>query len=218
MTITVPEQVQGGEQDDDRVSAAEKSRIEKNLVSDLDKEQRRGRVYGSLIATIPFVAVVVLWWGIHTIFDPAPTKLVAPQTVLTSFFEVIREGTLPAYIAQSVQRLALGSLIALGVGVPLGWLLGLDKDVGRAAEPILRFFNAISGIAWLPLAIAWFGFTDRTISAIIIYTMIFPVIFNTMIGVRTVPTVLREASLSMGVQVGPGSSKTSTSPDRSRVL
>jgi len=197
VTLTVPEQVQGGEQDG-RVSAVEKSQIEKKLISDLDREERRGRVFGSLIASLPFIAVVVLWWGIHTIFDPAPTKLVAPQDVLSSFFEVIREGTLPAYISQSVARLAFGSLIALGVGVPLGWLLGLDKDIGRAAEPILRFFNAISGIAWLPLAIAWFGFTDRTISAIIIYTMIFPVIFNTMIGVRTVPTVLREASLSLG--------------------
>jgi NitT/TauT family transport system permease protein/taurine transport system permease protein len=46
--------------------------------------------------------------------------------------------------------------------------------------------------------ISWFGFTERTISSIIIYTMIFPVVFNTMIGVRTVPTVVRDAARSMG--------------------
>ena len=197
MAVFVPPEV------DDLSKAVEKTNLERaalerRLVEEQDKSERRSRVFGSFSSTLPFVFVIALWWAIHTIFDPQPTKLVAPQRVVDAFFEVVREGTLQAYIAQSVRRLAVGGAIALGVGVPAGWLLGLDKDVGRAAEPMLRFFNAISGIAWLPLAIAWFGFTDRTISAIIIYTMIFPVIFNTMIGERTVPTVLRDASRSMG--------------------
>lgn len=176
----------------------DKAKIERDLVEDKDKKDRRGRIFGSFSSTLPFVFVIVLWLAVDAIFDPGPTRLVPPQQVLGSFFELVREGTLPAYIAQSVGRLALSGSIALAVGIPLGWVLGLDKDIGRAAEPMLRFFNAISGIAWLPLAIVWFGFTDRTIGAIIIYTMIFPVIFNTMIGVRTIPTVLRDASRSMG--------------------
>ena len=178
--------------------SAAQSDIERQLVRDRGKEDRRGRIVGSLLAVAPFVMVVVIWWAIYTIFDPVPTKLVAPSKVVDAFFELIREGTLPAYITQSLGRLSIGVIIAIGVGVPLGWLLGLDKDVASSVEPMLRFFNAISGIAWLPLAIAWFGFTDRTITAVIIYTMIFPVIFNTMIGVRTVPTVLRDASRSLG--------------------
>lgn len=178
--------------------SAGQSDIERKLVRDRAKEDRRSRIVGGVLAVAPFVMVIALWWGIYTIFDPAPTKLVAPSSVVDAFFELIREGTLPAYIAQSLERLSIGVVIAIFVGVPLGWLLGLDRDVASAAEPLLRFFNAISGIAWLPLAIAWFGFTDRTITAVIIYTMIFPVIFNTMIGVRTVPTVLRDASRSLG--------------------
>ncbi len=177
---------------------ASQSDIERQLVRDRGNEDRRARLIGSFLAVAPFVMVVVVWWGVYTIFDPRPTKLVAPSSVVTAFFELIREGTLPAYIAQSLGRLSIGVVIAIGIGVPLGWLLGLNKDVSSSVEPTLRFFNAISGIAWLPLAIAWFGFTDRTITAVIIYTMIFPVIFNTMIGVRTVPTVLRDASRSLG--------------------
>ncbi len=58
--------------------------------------------------------------------------------------------------------------------------------------------NAVSGIAWLPLIILWFGFTETTITAIIVYTMSFPIIFNAMVGVRTVPDRLRDAALSLG--------------------
>ena len=70
--------------------------------------------------------------------------------------------------------------------------------MAKAAEPTLRFFNAVSGIAWLPLMISWFAFTEKTILSVIIYTMIFPVVFNTMVGVRTVSPVLRDAMRSMG--------------------
>lgn len=182
--------------DGDEASAI--AAIGDELLSRHRRAQRRSRWLGLFRSTFPFVVLVAVWWGVHAIFDPAPTKLVDPAKVVSAFFEVVREGTLPAYIAQSLARLGLGVLIGMAVGIPFGWLLGLDKDVAHAAEPVLRFFNAVSGIAWLPLMISWFGFTERTISSIIIYTMIFPVLFNTMIGVRTVPSVLRDATRSMG--------------------
>ena len=77
-------------------------------------------------------------------------------------------------------------------------LLGIDDDIAKAAEPMLRFFHAVSGIAWLPAMIIWFGFTERTIQAIIIYTMAFPVIFNAMTGVRTIPRRYRDACRTLG--------------------
>ncbi|MGI9599242.1 MAG: ABC transporter permease [Acidimicrobiales bacterium] len=179
-------------------SDLESLEISDQILAERRRSDRRGRWFGLARAILPFAILVAIWWGVHAIFDPAPTKLVDPATVVDAFFEVIREGTLPAYIARSLGRLGLGVLIGVIVGIPVGWLLGLDRDIARAAEPALRFFNAVSGIAWLPLMIAWFGFTERTISSVIIYTMIFPVVFNTMIGVRTVPPVLRDAARSMG--------------------
>ncbi|MGI9606978.1 MAG: ABC transporter permease, partial [Acidimicrobiales bacterium] len=125
------------------------------------RSERSDKVIGGLLAVLPFVALIALWWGVHTVFDPSPTKLVAPSKVVDAFFESVREGVLPAYIVQSLKRLGFGVIIGVLVGIPLGWLLGLDKDIAKAAEPTLRFFNAVSGIAWLPLMISWFGFTER---------------------------------------------------------
>lgn len=149
-------------------------------------------------AVLPFILIIGLWWGIHAVFDPAPTRLVPPSAVVDAFFETIREGILPVYIARSLTSLAIGAGIAIIVGIPLGWLLGLHADVAKAVEPLLRYLTAISGIAWIPLFLVVFGFTTRTVWAVIIYTMLFPIVFNTMIGVRTVPTVLRDAARSMG--------------------
>lgn len=182
----------------DDSGAAEGDSFTEEMIHDYEQKQRRGKVLGLVRGILPFAVLLAVWWGVYVIFDPAPTKLVNPAKVVDAFFEVVREGTLPAYISRSLGRLLLGTVIGVVVGIPVGWLLGLDKDIANAAEPALRFFNAISGIAWLPLMITWFGFTERTISSIIIYTMIFPVVFNTMVGVRTVPPVLRDATRSMG--------------------
>jgi taurine transport system permease protein len=179
-------------------NAVDPSAFSGALLAAHKRSERNKKFFGLLRALLPFVGLIALWWGIHAYFDPAPTKLVAPNTVVDAFFESTREGVLPAYIIQSLKRLGFGVLIGVSVGIPLGWLLGLDKEIAKAAEPSLRFFNAVSGIAWLPLMVSWFGFTERTISSVIIYTMIFPVVFNTMVGVRTVSPVLRDAMRSMG--------------------
>jgi len=173
-------------------------RLTENMLAQHRRSERNEKIFGIFRALGPFVGLIALWWGVHAIFDPSPTKLVAPDKVVDAFFESVGEGVLPAYILQSLQRLGFGVIIGVVVGIPVGWLLGLDKEIAKAAEPTLRFFNAVSGIAWLPLLVTWFGFTERTISSIIIYTMIFPVVFNTMVGVRTVPPVLRDAARSMG--------------------
>ncbi len=163
--------------------------------------QRTARVQGILgvlRSLLPFAVLIAVWWAVWAIFRPPDIILVSPARVVESLFETTREGTLPAFIARSLGRLGIGVLVGVFVGVPLGWLLGLDRDIADAVEPVLRFFNAVSGIAWLPLMIAWFGFTERTITSVIVYTMAFPVIFNAMVGVRTIPTRFRDVVRTLG--------------------
>lgn len=149
-------------------------------------------------ALLPFVIIIAVWWLAWLIWQPSERILVTPPAVVSSIVELAREGILSAYIARSLARLGLGVLAGVLIGVPLGWLLGLDENVARASEPVLRFFNAVSGIAWLPLMILWFGFTETTITTIIVYTMAFPVVFNAMVGVRTIPVRLVDATRTLG--------------------
>jgi len=65
-------------------------------------------------------------------------------------------------------------------------------------EPIVGFFNALSGIAWLPLAITWFGLGWTSVTFIMFNTIFFLVFFNTLVGVRAVPRIFEQAVLTMG--------------------
>ena len=64
--------------------------------------------------------------------------------------------------------------------------------------PVLLFFQAIGDIAWLPILLIWFGFGLTTMIFVIVYTVLFPVVLNTVLGVRSVPIELHRAALSLG--------------------
>ncbi len=74
----------------------------------------------------------------------------------------------------------------------------LNGAARRALWPILLFFQAIGDIAWLPLLLIWFGFGIGTMTFVIVYTVIFPVVFNTAQGVRSIPPELVRAAQSLG--------------------
>lgn len=168
-------------------------------------EARTGRAAGfgsaarSVLVTLgPFVVLVAAWWGIKTAFDLSNESLASPADVVGKAVELVRLGMLPVFVSESLRRIALGAGLAVLIGVPVGLVLGLSRYGAPMFEPFLRFFQAVSGIAWLPLAIVWFGFTDTTIQVVILYTALVPIIFNTMMGVRLIPRIYRESFQTMG--------------------
>jgi taurine transport system permease protein len=151
-----------------------------------------------LVTLAPFAVLVVLWWAIKITFDLSDEILASPSDVVGTAVDQVRLGMLPVFVSESVGRIALGAGLAVLIGVPVGLLLGVTRFGAPMFEPFLRFFQAISGIAWLPLAIVWFGFTDTTIQVVILYTALVPIIFNTMMGVRLIPRIYRESLQTMG--------------------
>lgn len=163
------------------------------------RTRRAGAGLGRFRGVFPFVVLGLIWVGVIVIFDPKETVLVPPDDVAAALWSLLNEGELLAFLQKSLGRLfSLQVLVFTSGGLAVGWLLGLNRELARVSEPILRFFNAVSGIAWLPLIILWFGFTETTIVAIIVYTMSFPIIFNAMVGVRTVPERLADATRTLG--------------------
>jgi taurine transport system permease protein len=86
----------------------------------------------------------------------------------------------------------------MAIGIPLGLLVGLSRKAHAALWPPLLFFQAIGDIAWLPILLIWFGFGLATMTFVIVYTVLFPVVLNTVLGVRSVPVDLHRAALSLG--------------------
>jgi len=147
---------------------------------------------------LPFVVLVTVWWVIYLSVDFSPQVLVSPLAVWHAFVHLVSHGVMAEYASTSLSMIGFAALISLLVGVPVGFAVGINRYAAHALEGFLRFLQGISGIAWLPLAIIWFGFTHTTTLVIVIYTLIVPIIFNTMIGVRTIPEAYTLALRSLG--------------------
>jgi NitT/TauT family transport system permease protein/taurine transport system permease protein len=138
-------------------------------------------------------------WSVAAATLPVPPYyLPPPSAVLVAFGELTAKGILPIYVVESVRRIVTAAAVAAVVGVPVGLLLGTSRRVAEFAYPLLNFFQSVSGIAWLPLMLVWFGFGERTIIVAVNYTVLFPVIFNALLGVRSVPPIYVNALRTLG--------------------
>jgi taurine transport system permease protein len=150
------------------------------------------------LAFLPFVLLVAVWWAIKLIFGLDVSVLPSPAEAIRSAGTLIRTGVLVDYTTQSLERIAIGGLIGIVIGVPIGLALGASRMVSITFRPLLNTLQGLSGIAWLPLVNGWFGFGSRTILIVILYTVTFPVAFNTMVGVQTVPATYGNALRTLG--------------------
>ena len=152
----------------------------------------------ALRSILPFVPLVAAWW-ITAALEVFPKAFFpGPVEVAKSFVELVRKGILPEYLADSVGRLAVGAAVGIAIAIPLGVLIGTSRRAHAALWPVLLFFQAVGDIAWLPILLIWFGFGLTTMTFVIVYTVLFPVVLNTVLGIRSVPTDLVRAARSLG--------------------
>ena len=156
------------------------------------------RALRELRILVPFLALIALWWGIKDGLGVSDTLLASPPRVWDAFVWLVTHGVLAEYASTSLKMIGIAALLSFTLGVPLGFLVGTNRYAAHALEGTLRFLQGISGIAWLPLAILWFGFTHTTSLVIVIYTLIVPIVFNTMTGVRAIPENYILALRSLG--------------------
>ena len=147
-----------------------------------------GGVFALLVAWQLSVPLV----GLSSYFYPAPTDVVA------AFADLIRKGILPVYFVDSMLRYSTGLATGALLGVAVGVLVGLNRTASLALSPLFKFLFAIVEVAWIPIFVVWFGYGVKTIVLALIYVVFFPVLYNTLLGVRTAPQILVNALRSLG--------------------
>jgi NitT/TauT family transport system permease protein/taurine transport system permease protein len=118
--------------------------------------------------------------------------------VLKTFVKLIESGELGLNLTASLVRLAIGLSLAVGTGIPFGVLMGTSKVLSDFFTPLLRLFVGISGIAWIPLITLWLGYGPMVCIFIIWNSVFFAIVYNTMLGVRSMPRDLLRVSRSLG--------------------
>ncbi|MGB9366512.1 MAG: ABC transporter permease [Xanthobacteraceae bacterium] len=154
--------------------------------------------FPSIGSLVPFIPVVALWWLVTYLQIFPRVFLPGPGEVWRSFTSLTYKGILPEYLQDSMVRLAVGALWGIALGIPLGLLIGMSRRAHAALWPVLLFFQAIGDIAWLPILVIWFGYGLVTMTFVIVYTVIFPVVLNTVLGVRTIHENMYRAALNLG--------------------
>ncbi len=151
-----------------------------------------------LLGALPFAAIVVAWAVLpHAINYPA-YMLPPIGAVLRFAWESIQDGSLVRNIGASLARLAAGFAIGMGLAIPLGLAIAMNRHIADLFRPLLSFLQAIAGIAWVPLTIIWFGIGNGSVIFVIANTIFFAALYNTVLGVETIPLALHLAVRSHG--------------------
>ncbi|HYU34182.1 MAG TPA: ABC transporter permease [Thermoanaerobaculia bacterium] len=151
--------------------------------------------------TLPLLVAVVFITGWHfavklTGTDVFPT----PAMVISGLVELARKGVLAKSIAASLFRVATGFLLAALVGVPCGLLLGWFTSLRRAFNPALQVLRPISPIAWIPVAILWFGESGVAPVFLIFLASLFPITSAAMAAVQNIQVVYIRAARNFGMR------------------
>ncbi len=161
------------------------------------------------------VALLAIWEGLSRAGVINPMILPSPSAVFLRWIAYAKpmmpfdpvEGTYVAWLfsgellhdaAASLYRVVMGFLIGAGLALPIGLLMGTSETVYRLINPLLQILRPIPPIAYIPLAILWFGLGNPPAFFLISLGAFFPVLMNTIGGVRTVDAIYVRAARNLG--------------------
>lgn len=157
------------------------------------------------IGALTFAVVVVLWYVATsaTHFIP-PVYFPTPAEVLQALRQIVvqgyADGRLHEHFLHSSWLVLLGFAVAVGIGVPLGMLMGWSRRAEALANPVFLLLRPIPPLAWIPLAIVWLGLGDAAKVLVIWFAAFVPAVINSYAGVRSIEPYLIEAARSLGIR------------------
>ncbi|MGQ0548202.1 MAG: ABC transporter permease [Armatimonadota bacterium] len=143
------------------------------------------------------VLLVALWWG--AVAAGGSVIIPTPGQVILGIGELARQGVLFQHVMASLFRVSVGYLLAVALAIPLGLVMGRVGSIYAAVNPVIQILRPISPIAWIPLAILWFGVGDVSPVFLIFLSSFFPMVVYATAGVHTIDRQYMRASQNFGV-------------------
>jgi NitT/TauT family transport system permease protein len=113
----------------------------------------------------------------------------APWQTVVEMRKPFSDGTMLRFAIASIYRVAVGFGLAVLIGVPVGLWAGWSLRGAQAINPLIQALRPISPIAWIPLAVLWFGVKDAAAIFLIALASFFPIVTGAMTAVRAIPLV-----------------------------
>ncbi len=145
-----------------------------------------------------YLALFSIWYFIVKVFEIPSYILPSPTDVFESFYTGFIKGGYSSAILCSLIRVLFGYILALSIGIVIGILLAryylLDVTFGKS----ILALQSIPSVAWVPLALLWFGITDNAVIFIIILEAVLPVALSTKNAMKNIPQNLIRAAQTLG--------------------
>src|SRR5271165_1222092 len=168
------------------------------------RERRRRIVRGA----VGIAVLLAIWQAMSVAYDLQlilPPPLAVASTIfntLTMHYEQpwLYGPNIYEHLASSFVRAISGFTIAAVFAIPLGLLVGRFRAVREYVDPVIRSLYPIPGIAWIPLAILWFGLGDAAVIFVVFATTFFPMFFSTEAGARQINPIILDAGRCFGAR------------------
>jgi NitT/TauT family transport system permease protein len=145
------------------------------------------------------IALIAIWHVIATVGVFPESLFPTPLAVARGLAAELASGRLVDDAIASVFRVAVGFLLAVGLGIPSGLLLGHSRAASTAFLPLVNFFRSLSPLAWIPFAVLWLGIGDPPAIFLIFMAAYFPVVLSTAAAVANIPSVYFRVARDLGI-------------------
>src|SRR6188474_2560910 len=151
-----------------------------------------------LLPSLTVLALLIgAWWLV--VVETQSVIFPTPWQVVTGTGELMQNGVLWEHIGASLFRVGSGFLLAVAFAVPLGLWMGWVRGAFTTLNPIFQMLRPISPIAWIPIAILWFGVGNASPVFLIFISSVFPMVVQTTSGVHTIERRYLRAAANFGV-------------------
>jgi NitT/TauT family transport system permease protein len=147
---------------------------------------------------IAFIAALLVLWQIAVTRQPAHL-LPGPWGAVGGIADLVRHALLMKYVVASLFRVTWGFLLAAGLAIPLGLTIGWYRRAEMAVNPIIEILRPISPLAWIPIAILWFGVGDLAAIFLIFMGCFLPLLLTAVNAVQGIPVVYLNSGRNFGL-------------------
>jgi ABC-type nitrate/sulfonate/bicarbonate transport system permease component len=168
------------------------------------RDRRRRIIRGAIGIGFVLVAwqIMAVAYDLQQILPPPLTVLLTIYHTLTLTYQQrwLYGPNIYEHLAASLVRAITGFTVASALAIPLGLLVGRFRAVREFVDPVIRSLYPVPGIAWIPLAILWFGLGNTAVIFVVVISEFFPLYFNTEAGARNINPILVDAGRCFGAK------------------
>jgi NitT/TauT family transport system permease protein len=162
------------------------------------KEKTSWRILDKALCRLLMIAALCFVWQLAANHYHSELLLPTPWKTALALASAVHDPEVIKNLIITLKRVLTGLGFALAAGLPIGFLMGYSQIAMQLFDPLIGSVRQVPIMAWVPLTIVWFGLGDGPTVFLIAFAGVFPIILNTIAGVRNISKNYYNAAHSMG--------------------